>query len=154
MFWNWYASIVCRLELMLTWISRLWSRTLSLWRFKEVGSWASHFHCAGCYNFPSPNSILIPLVQTYCTCLTELNPGTKNVPAQILKGFCRDYILGRKVTLAKKFEIWTISQFLHRGRNRQYFFSWISISLTLFMILGLLILTADCSVYLILKQWF
>jgi hypothetical protein len=22
-------------------------------------------------------SILIPLVQTYCTCLTELNPGTK-----------------------------------------------------------------------------
>jgi hypothetical protein len=45
-----------------------------------------------------------------------------------------DYILGRKVTSDKKFDIWTISQFLHNERNHQYFFSSISISLTLFMI--------------------
>jgi hypothetical protein len=35
----------------------------------------------------------------------DIFPGTKIVQVQILKGFCRDYILGRKVTLAKKFEI-------------------------------------------------
>jgi hypothetical protein len=75
---------------------------------KEVGFWAFQFHCAGCYNWLLTGSILIPLVQTYCTSFTELNPGTKNVPAQILKGFCRDCILGRKVTLVKQFEIWTI----------------------------------------------
>jgi hypothetical protein len=50
-------------------------------------------------------------VQTYCTCLNKLNPGTKNVQIQNLKGFCRDYILGRKVTLAKKFEIFEIHSF-------------------------------------------
>jgi hypothetical protein len=50
-------------------------------------------------------SISIPLVLTYCTCLTELNPDTKNLSVKILKVFCRDYILGRRVSLAKKFEI-------------------------------------------------
>jgi hypothetical protein len=33
----------------------------------------------------------------------------KNVSLHILKGFCRDYILGRKVCLTKTFEIWTTS---------------------------------------------
>jgi hypothetical protein len=62
-------------------------------------------------------------VQTRCRGLAELNPDTKeNVPLQILKGFCKDYILGRKITSARKFEIGTISQFLHHERNHQYFF--------------------------------
>jgi hypothetical protein len=71
---------------------------------KEVGSLDFQFHCAGCRNLHVllTGSITIPLVQTYCTCLTctKLNPGTKNVQVQIFKRFCRDYILGRKVTLA------------------------------------------------------
>jgi hypothetical protein len=32
-------------------------------------------------------SIPIPVMQTYCTCLTKLTSDTKNVPVQILKGF-------------------------------------------------------------------
>jgi hypothetical protein len=44
---------------------------------QEVGSWAFQFHCAGCHNLLSTGSIPIPLVQTYCTCFTKLNPGTK-----------------------------------------------------------------------------
>jgi hypothetical protein len=63
-------------------------------------------HCAGSHSFLLTGSIPLPLVQTYCTCLTELNSGTKkNVQVQILKGFCRDYILEGKVILAKNFEI-------------------------------------------------
>jgi hypothetical protein len=90
---------------------------------KDFGSLPFHFHCAGCYNLLLSSTIPIPPVQTYSTCHTELNPGKTNVPVQILKGFCRDYILGRKVISAKKFEIWTISQFQHHQRNHQYFFS-------------------------------
>jgi hypothetical protein len=45
--------------------------------FKEVGSWAFQFHSAGCHNLLLNGSIPIPLVQTYCTCLTKLNPGSK-----------------------------------------------------------------------------
>jgi hypothetical protein len=44
---------------------------------KEVGSWAFQFYCAGCHNLLLNGSIPIPLVQTYCTCLTNFNPGSK-----------------------------------------------------------------------------
>jgi hypothetical protein len=44
---------------------------------KEVGSWALQFHCAGCHNLTLNGSIPIPLMQTYCTYLTKLNPGSK-----------------------------------------------------------------------------
>jgi hypothetical protein len=44
---------------------------------KDVGSWDFQFHCAGCHNLLSSGSIPIPLVQTYCTCRTKLNSGTK-----------------------------------------------------------------------------
>jgi hypothetical protein len=78
------------------------SRSVSQERLKEVGSWSFKFHCAGCYNLLLTGLIPIPLVQTYCTCLTELNPGTKDVPVQILKGFCRDYILGAEGYFSQK----------------------------------------------------
>jgi hypothetical protein len=55
--------------------------------------------------------------------LLNSNQVQQNVQVQILIGFCRDYILGRKVTSARKFEIWKISQFLHHQRNHQYSFS-------------------------------
>jgi hypothetical protein len=76
--------------------------------FKVVGSWGFQNNCAGFYNLPLTFSIPIPLVQTYmyCTCLTELNPGTKNVSFQMLKGFCRTIFWGGRFLKPKssKFE--------------------------------------------------
>jgi hypothetical protein len=72
--------------------------------------WGFQFHCTGWYNLLFTGSILIPQAQTYCTCLTELIPGTKKMcQFKFWKGFVGTNILGRNVTLAKKFKIWTIS---------------------------------------------
>jgi hypothetical protein len=88
---------------------------------KEVRPWALQFQCAGCYRSDTdPIGANIYIAHVLLNSIQV--PNNVQVIVQILKGLYRDYILGRKVTLAKKFEIWTISQFLHHQRNLQFFF--------------------------------
>jgi hypothetical protein len=61
---------------------------------KEVGSCVFQDDCAGCYNLLLTSSIPIPLVQTYCTCLTELNAVKKKMCLfKFWKGFVRTVCL-------------------------------------------------------------
>jgi hypothetical protein len=84
-------GFTCFLDIVIVYFSKVTVMTVTRYDFisikdlqaarrkliKEVGSWAFQFHCAGCHNLLLTGSIPIPLVQTYCTCLTKLNPGTK-----------------------------------------------------------------------------
>jgi hypothetical protein len=85
-----------------------------LFAFKKVDPWSFPDDCPGCYNVLITSSILNPLMQTHYTCISYWKQSSSGyVSIQILKWFCRDYILWRKGCFTKKFKIWLIPQFLY-----------------------------------------